>query len=358
MRAPAGSRSPEAHSSQTRGWDRCSGRTRGVPEPLVTSRSEGVRTPYEAAPRKKLEAGGAKLTAAKSFEVSLPDRSRRRRRRAGGARLRQPRRRQPRQAGTLRPPRSSTSTARAGAKRTELIAVGHRAWAIEPTTGQLDRGEDHARRSPHELDDEQTNDLQGLFEAAEDIDVDRRRRRGRRSATASSSTSPSYSASRRPLRPSPTPRTSATLKIDFEAAIDRKGFLRELVCARDGTGATVTERYDEATERSARLPERAAGPRARVTGVLGRVAQARPHEAVRDGRVRGSTGVRSHFPVHSAENCELTGSFALSRRWPRQAPEPLRATPPQPRAPSPDPAGPARAPRARWSSPRGRRGRR
>ncbi len=92
-----------------------------------------------------------------------------------------------------------------GSEGAELIAIGRRAWASTGSGAWT-----AAKISPKltkELNDEQTTDLQGLFEAAEDIKevsaddaVEERAGAAKRRPN---------SASRRPPRPSPAPKPSA-----------------------------------------------------------------------------------------------------------------------------------------------------
>jgi hypothetical protein len=120
----------------------------------------------EAAARQTLEAGGQKLTDAKSFEVSLLIEGE-----EDGE--------DPEELGCVdlgidkgKPERLDMRLydrgCSGGTEGKELIAIGHRAWAASGEGSWT-----AAKISPaviHELNDEQTTDLQQLFEAAENIE--------------------------------------------------------------------------------------------------------------------------------------------------------------------------------------------
>ncbi|MBS1845264.1 MAG: hypothetical protein JST53_12680 [Actinobacteria bacterium] len=132
-----------------------------------------------------------------------------------------------------------------GVESNELIAVGHRAWG---STGPGSWRE--AKITPallHELSDEQT-DFGELMAAAEDI-----------TATAEGSaveegegefvdvTGYSFEA---PASAFPGSADLGDLKVEFEATLDHRGYLRELVVhgEEDGAGATVTANYERIDE--------------------------------------------------------------------------------------------------------------
>jgi hypothetical protein len=194
----------------------------------------------EGASREKLEAGGAKLTAAKSFEVSLL--------------VELEEEGESQEAGCVDLGVDSHGTeaidlryydlnCSGGSEGRELIAIGHRAWAsTEP--GRYAAAKITSKVA-HELDDEQTTELQGLFEAAEDIDADSE---GGAVEEAGGKfvdvTKYSFVA---PASAFPDSEDLGDTKIDFDATLDRKGFLRELVLhgEEDGAGVTVTETYTD-----------------------------------------------------------------------------------------------------------------
>jgi hypothetical protein len=207
---------------------------------LVATGCGGDSGGSESSSRKKLEAGGAKLTAAKSFEVSLL--------------VELEEEGESQEAGCVDLGVDSHRTeaidlryydlnCSGGSEGRELIAIGHRAWAsTEPGSYTA------ARITPHvanELSDEQTTELQGLFEAAEGIEADSE---GGAVEEAGGKfvdvTKYSFEA---PASAFPDSEDLGDTKIDFDATLDRKGFLRELVLhgEEDGTGVTVTETYTD-----------------------------------------------------------------------------------------------------------------
>jgi hypothetical protein len=196
----------------------------------------------EAGSRKKLEVGGAKLSAAKSFEVSLLVEIE-----EGGE--------PPVEAGCVDlgvdghgaesiDLRSYDLNCAGGSEATELIAIGHRAWASRSSEpGRFTA----ARISPavaKELDTEQTTDLQGLFEAAEDIEADSEGGAVLEGKDYVDVTLYSFKA---PASAFSGSEDLGDTSIDFTAVIDRKGFLRELTLhgAEDEAGVTVTEKYED-----------------------------------------------------------------------------------------------------------------
>ncbi len=129
-----------------------------------------------------------------------------------------------------------------GSEGAELIAIGRRAWASTGSGAWT-----AAKISPKltkELNDEQTTDLQGLFEAAEDVKqvsaetaVEERAAGGETKAEFSFKAPASAFSGAEGLGDS---------DVDFEATIDGKGFLTQLVLhgEAEGAGATATETYE------------------------------------------------------------------------------------------------------------------
>jgi hypothetical protein len=195
----------------------------------------------ESAGRQKLEAGGRKLTGAKSFEVSLLIEGE-----EDGT--------DPEQLGCVdlgvdnRKPvsldmRIYDLNCSGGSEGKELIAIGHRAWATsEPGSWTA------AKISPaliHELDDEQTTDLQQLFEDAEGIEeVSDESAVEERAAGGEAVTEFSFKA---PDSAFPGAEDLGDSDVDFEATIDGEGYLTELTVhgEAEGAGATVTETYED-----------------------------------------------------------------------------------------------------------------
>jgi hypothetical protein len=194
----------------------------------------------ETSSRHQLEAAGQKLTKADSFEVSLliegeedgedPEE-------LGCVRL---------GVDNRRPVsidmRVYDLNCSGGSEGAELIAIGNRAWA---STGSGTWTA--AKISPKltkELNAEQTTDLQGLFEAAEDIkevsaDDSIEDRAGGGEAKAEFS----FKA---PASAFPGSEALGESDVDFEATIDGKGFLTQLVLhgEAEGAGATASETYE------------------------------------------------------------------------------------------------------------------
>jgi hypothetical protein len=194
----------------------------------------------EAASRKKLEAGGAKLSAVKSFEVSLL--------------VEIEEEGESEEAGCVDLGVDGHGTeaidlryydlnCSGGGEGRELIAIGHRAWASsEPgrfTAAKI------TPKVAHELSDEQTTELRGLFEAAEDIEAEPKS--GAVEEGNGNFVDVTKYFFKAPASAFPDSEDLGDTKIDFEATVDRKGFLRELTLhgEEEGTGATVTETYDD-----------------------------------------------------------------------------------------------------------------
>lgn len=122
-----------------------------------------------------------------------------------------------------------------GTETSELIAIGRRAW------GQTGPGSwREAKITPEllkELGDEQS-DFGELTDAAENIEVE---------PDGQSDERYSFEA---PASAFPGSSELGDLKVEFEAVIDRQGYLRELVIHgdEDGAGATVTVHYDGVDE--------------------------------------------------------------------------------------------------------------
>jgi hypothetical protein len=122
-----------------------------------------------------------------------------------------------------------------GTQSSELIAIGRRAWG---STGPASWRE--AKITPEllrELADEQS-DFGELTAAAENIEV---------VPDGQSDERYSFEA---PASAFPGSSELGDLKVEFEAVIDRQGYLRELVIHgdEDGAGATVTVHYDSVDE--------------------------------------------------------------------------------------------------------------
>jgi hypothetical protein len=194
----------------------------------------------ESASRGKLEAGGAKLSAAKSFEVSLlvGIEEEGESEEAGcvdlGVDSRKP------ESIDLR---SYDLNCSDGSEAHELVAIGRRAWASsEPgrfTAAKI------TPKVAHELSDEQTTDLQGLFEAAEGLEAEPKG--GAVEESPGNFVDVTRYFFKAPASAFPDSEDLGETSIEFEATIDRKGFLRELVLhgEEEGTGVTVTETYDQ-----------------------------------------------------------------------------------------------------------------
>jgi hypothetical protein len=195
----------------------------------------------EAGARKKLEVGGQKLTDAKSFEVSLLIEG-------------EEEGEDPEELGCLdlgvdneKPVsfdmRIYDLNCSGGSEGKELIAIGHRAWA---TSGE--GSWTAAKISPEviaELNDEQTDDLQQLFEGAEGIEeVSADSAVEERAAGGEAVSEFHFTA---PASAFPDAEDLGDADVEFEATIDGRGYLVELVLhgEADGAGATVTENYED-----------------------------------------------------------------------------------------------------------------
>jgi hypothetical protein len=194
----------------------------------------------EAEARHQLEAAGQKLTKADSFEVSLLIEGE-----EDGE--------DPEELGCVRlgvdnrkpvsiDMRVYDLNCSGGSEGAELIAIGHRAWASTDAGAWT-----AAKISPKltkELNDEQTTDLQGLFEAAEDIkEVSADDAVEERAAGGEGKTEFSFKA---PASAFPGSEALGESDVDFEATVDGKGFLTQLVLhgEAEGAGATATETYE------------------------------------------------------------------------------------------------------------------
>jgi hypothetical protein len=182
----------------------------------------------ESATRKKLEAGAAKISNAKSMRLSL------------GFEAEEDGETEPLgcldlAVNTRKPERVDLSfyetSCANGTETNELIAIGHRAWG---STGPASWRE--AKITPkllRELGDEQT-DFGQLMAAAEDIETEPDGQRdGRYSFKAPASSFPGS-------------EELGDLTVEFDAAVDPQGYLRELIVhgEEDGAGATVTVHYE------------------------------------------------------------------------------------------------------------------
>jgi hypothetical protein len=195
----------------------------------------------EAAARKKLEAAGQKLTDAGSFEVSLLIEAE-----EDGE--------DPEQLGCVdlgvdnRKPvsidmRIYDLNCSGGSEGKELIAIGHRAWAASGEGSWT-----AAKITPdviRELNDEQTTDLQGLFEAAEDVE----QVTGEDAVEEGAGGGEAWEEFRfkAPASAFPDAEDLGDTDVEFEAAIDGQGYLTELTLhgEAEGAGATVTETYED-----------------------------------------------------------------------------------------------------------------
>lgn len=211
---------------------------------LVAGCGGGGDSGDENAARKQLEAGGRKLTAAKSFEVSLLIEGE-----EEGS--------DPEQLGCLDLGVDKGSPERldmriydlncsGGTEGHEMIAIGRRAWASGGTGSWT-----AAEISPsviHELNDEQTTDLAGLFEAAEDVkEVTGDNAVEERAAGGAAVSEFSFKA---PASAFPGAEDLGDTDVEFEATIDGHGYLTELTLhgEAEGAGATVTETYGHIDE--------------------------------------------------------------------------------------------------------------
>jgi hypothetical protein len=195
----------------------------------------------EAALRRKLEAGGTKLTEARSFRVEVPIEAE-----TDG---------ESEEVACLdlaidnhtKPERVDLvlfdQNCSGGTEAHEMIAVGRRAWiSSEPGLWTA------ATITPEaldEIDDEQT-DLKGLFAAAENLRSDPQGG-AVEEGDGKFVDVPSYTFEGPASAFPGTDQALGDVQIDFAAVLDRKGFLRELVVhgEEDGTGATVADRYTD-----------------------------------------------------------------------------------------------------------------
>jgi hypothetical protein len=182
----------------------------------------------ESAARKKLEAAAAKISNAKSMRLSLQFETEE----DGDP---QPLTCLELAVDTRKPERVDLSfyetSCANGTETNELIAIGHRAWG---STGPASWRE--AKITPkllRELGDEQTH-FDRLMAAAEDIQTEPDGQRDAR-----------YSF-KAPASAFPGSEELGDLTVEFDAAIDPQGYLRELVVhgEEDGAGATVTVHYE------------------------------------------------------------------------------------------------------------------
>lgn len=226
-------------------------RRRGLPAALVTLAAfalfaagcggGGGDSGSEAKSRKALEAGAAKTAAADSvrtsvlFEVEEDGVAQE----LGCLDL---------AVDTAKPERFDLSffdlNCSGGAEARELIAVGRRAWAsssTEPGTWTA------ARIAPdllREVGDEQT-DLKKLIAAAEGIEAEPEG--GAVEAGDGLFVDATRYTFEAPASAFPSSSDLGDLEVEFEATLDHHGYLRELVVHgdEDGTGATVTDKFDD-----------------------------------------------------------------------------------------------------------------
>ena len=195
----------------------------------------------ESTGRKKLEAGGAKLTQAKSFRVKVPIEAETEGENVEVAclNLAIDNHTKPERVDMLIFGQSCLG----GPEAHELIAVGHHAWASSGSGSWT-----AATITPaalNELDDEQT-DLKGLFAAAENIKSEPEEG-AVEEGEGHFVDVPKYTFEAPASAFPGTDNDLGDVQIEFEAVLDRKGFLRELVVhgEEEGTGATVTDKYED-----------------------------------------------------------------------------------------------------------------
>jgi hypothetical protein len=196
--------------------------------------------------RKKLEAAGQKLTDAKSFRVEVPIEAETDGEQQDVACL---------ELGVDnhgKPERFDLilfdTNCSGGFEAHELIAVGHDAWASSSTDPGKWTAATISASLLDELDDEQT-DLAGLFKAAENVETEA----GGASIDEGDGTAVEGTSYHFEAPASAFPNADSDLgdiTIEFDATLDPKGYLRELVVhgEEDGTGATVTDRYTKIDE--------------------------------------------------------------------------------------------------------------
>jgi hypothetical protein len=197
----------------------------------------------ESAARKKLEAAPAKLAQAKSFRVEVPIETE-----ADGENV---------EVACLDLAVDNHTklervdmlifgqSCAGGSDAHELIAIGHQAWASSGPGSWT-----AATITPaalNELDDEQV-DLKSLFAAAEDI-ASEPEGGAVEEGEGHFVDVPKYTFEA-PASAFPGTDELGDAQIEFEAVLDRKGFLRELVVhgGEDGTGATVTDKYEDVNQ--------------------------------------------------------------------------------------------------------------
>jgi hypothetical protein len=195
----------------------------------------------EAAARKKLEAGATKTTDAKSLRMSLGFEAEEEgeSQEIGCLDL---------AVDTAKPEKVDLvffdQSCAGGAEAHELIAIGRKAWGLSgPGSWRA------AKITPallHELSSEQT-DFGKLMAAAENIEATPEGGAVEEGDHFVDVTSYDFEA---PASAFPGSEDLGDLKVQFQALLDRKGFLRELTVHGDenGFGATVTAKYDDIDE--------------------------------------------------------------------------------------------------------------
>jgi hypothetical protein len=133
-----------------------------------------------------------------------------------------------------------------GSEARDLIAIGHRAWANSSDQPERWAAAKIAPQLLHELDDEQT-DVKQLFAAAEHITVDPEGGGVEEGNKGKFVDVPKYYFEAPASAFAGADQDLGDVKLEFEATVDRQGFLRELKFHGDeeGTGATVTDEYGE-----------------------------------------------------------------------------------------------------------------
>jgi hypothetical protein len=137
-----------------------------------------------------------------------------------------------------------------GLEAHELIAVGTKAWASSSGPEGEGAGEWQeakiTKRLRQELADEQT-DVDQLFVAARDISEDPEGAAVEEGGESNFVDVPAYSFTAPASAFPGAGEDLGDLEVEFEAVLDRKGYLRELVIhgEEDGTGATVTAKYED-----------------------------------------------------------------------------------------------------------------
>lgn len=221
----------------------------------------------EATLRKKLEGGAAKLEDARSFEASI------------GFEIEEDGE-EPQEIGCLdlsleggKPEKIDLLffdlNCSGGSEAHEVIAVGRRAWGA---VGQDGEHWQEATISPavlHEVGNEQT-ELAKLFRQAEQLEAhpDGGAVEEGSKGQFVEVTSYTFEAPASAFPDSSGDDIDDT-QVEFEALLDRRGFLRELILHGDeeGTGATVTEKYeriDQDLEITPPHPSLVHGPRTTI----------------------------------------------------------------------------------------------